>query len=105
MQASRFRVVERCWESTNPTLGDTLSVVDETNLVYIEREKVGPTNGKIIVSRELLGSLLENLEKRDDPTTLSPHERESLEELAVAVMSEDEEIAISRELLEKWRSG
>ena len=63
------------------------------------------TNGKIIVSRDLLGSLLENLEKRDDPTPLSLHERESLEQLAVAVMSEDEEIAISRELLEKWRSG
>ena len=98
-------MVERCWESTNPTLGDTLSVVDETNLVYIEREKVDPTNGKIMISRDLLGSLLENLEKRDDPTPLSPHERESLQQLAVAVMSEDDEIAISRELLEKWRSG
>jgi hypothetical protein len=72
--------------------------------MVLEREKVDPTNGKIIVSRELLGSLLENLEKRDDPTPLSPHERESLEELAVAVLSEDEEIAISRELLEKWGS-
>ena len=98
-------MVERCWESTNPTLGDTLSVVDETNFAYIEREKVDATNGKIIVSRELLGALLENLEKRDDPTPLSPHERESLEQLAVAVMSEDDEIAISRELLEKWGSG
>ena len=73
--------------------------------MVLEREKVGPTNGKIIVSREPLGSLLENLEKRDDPTPLSPHERESLEELAVAVLSADEEIAISRQLLEKWRSG
>ena len=73
--------------------------------MVLEREKVDPTNGKIIVSRELLGSLLENLEKRDDPTPLSPHERESLEQLAVAVMSEDDEIAISRELLEKWGSG
>ena len=63
------------------------------------------TNGKIIVSRELLGSLLENLEKRDDPTPLSPHERESLEQLAVAVMSGDDEIVISAELLEEWRSG
>ena len=98
-------MVERCWESTNPTLGDTLSVVDETNFVYLEREKVDATNGKIIVSRELLGALLENLEKRDDPTPLSPHERESLQQLAVAVMSEDDEIAISRELLEKWGSG
>ena len=33
-QASRFRVGERYWESTNPTLDETLSVVDETNLVY-----------------------------------------------------------------------
>ena len=73
--------------------------------LVIEREKVDPTNGKIMISRKLLGSLLENLEKRDDPTPLSPHERESLEELAVAVISEDEEIAISRELLEKWRSS
>jgi hypothetical protein len=81
-----------------PTLGIVIRLV-------IEREKVDATNGKIIVSRELLGSLLENLEKRDDPTPLSPHERESLEELAVAVMSGDEEIAISRQLLEKWRSG
>jgi len=62
------------------------------------------TNGKIIVSRELLGSLLDNLLTRDDPTSLSPHERESLEQLAAAVMSEDE-IAISEDLLELWRSG
>jgi hypothetical protein len=75
------------------------------NAALQHRRKVDATNGKIIVSREPLGSLLENLEKRDDPTPLSPHERESLEELAVAVISEDEEIAISRELLEKWRSG
>ena len=33
-QASRFRVGERYWESTNPTLDETLSVVDETNLLY-----------------------------------------------------------------------
>jgi hypothetical protein len=81
-----------------PTLGIVIRLV-------IEREKVDATNGKIIVSRELLGALLENLEKRDDPTPLSPHERESLQQLAVAVMSEDDEIAISRELLEKWGSG
>jgi hypothetical protein len=86
-------------------LGDTPSVVDETNFVYLEREQVDATHGKIIVSRELLGALLDNLEKRDDPTPLSPHERESLQQLAVAVMSEDDEIAISRELLEKWGSG
>ena len=81
-----------------PTLGIVIRLV-------IEREKVDATNGKIIVSRDLLGSLLENLEKRDDPTPLSPHERESLEELAVEVISKDEEIAISRQLLEKWGSG
>src|SRR3954468_23479063 len=33
-QPSRFRVGERHWESTNPTLGETLSVVDETNWLY-----------------------------------------------------------------------
>ena len=80
-----------------PTLGIVMRLV-------IEREKVDATNGKTIVSRELLGALLDNLEKRDDPTPLSPHERESLQQLAVAVMSEDDEIAISRELL-KWRSS
>ena len=32
--ASRFRVGERYWESTNPTLDETLSVVDKTNLLY-----------------------------------------------------------------------
>jgi hypothetical protein len=31
---SRFRVGERYWESTNPTLDETLSVVDETDLLY-----------------------------------------------------------------------
>lgn len=74
--------------------------------LVIERGNVeDATNGKIIVSRGFLGSLLDNLETRDDPTSLSLHERESLEQLAVAVMSEDE-IAISAEdLLELWRSG
>jgi hypothetical protein len=33
-QASTFRVGERHWESTNPTLGEILSVVDETNWRY-----------------------------------------------------------------------
>ena len=63
------------------------------------------TNGKITVSRKLLGSLLESLEMRDTHTPLSPREREGLEQLAVAVMAsgEDEEIAISRDLLELWR--
>jgi hypothetical protein len=71
----------------------------------IEREKVDSTNGKITVSRELLGSLLENLETRAAHTPLSPREREGLEQLAVAVMAsgEDEEIAISGDLLELWR--
>ena len=63
------------------------------------------TNGKIIVSRELLSSLLENLETRNDRTPLSAYERESLEQLAVAVMSEEEEIAIPENLLDLWRSG
>ena len=36
-QASRFRVGERHWESTNPTLGEMLSVVDETNWLYMRR--------------------------------------------------------------------
>ena len=70
-----------------------------------EREKVDPTNGKIMVSRELLDSFLENLETRAAHTPLSPREREALEQLAVAVMAsgEDEEIAISGNLLELWR--
>jgi hypothetical protein len=38
-QPSRFRVGERRWETTNPTIGDTLSVVDTTNFLYrISRE-------------------------------------------------------------------
>jgi hypothetical protein len=49
-QASRFRVGERHWESTNPTLGETLSVVDETYLLYSrishEKEPIG-TNGEV----------------------------------------------------------
>ncbi len=73
--------------------------------LVIEREKVDSTNGKITVSRELLGSLLESLETRAAHTPLSPREREGLEQLAVAVMAseEDEEIAISGDLLELWR--
>jgi hypothetical protein len=75
--------------------------------VVIERiERVDATNGKIMISRELLGSLLENLEARADHTPLSPHERKALEQLAVAVMaSGEDEIAISGELLEPWRSS
>jgi len=65
---------------------------------------VDSTDGKIIVSMELLESLLENLETRDDPTPLSPREREVLEQLAVAVMAEENEIAIPGDLLELWQS-
>ena len=63
-------------------------------------------NGKIIVSRELLGSLLGNLEARADHTPLSHHERKALEQLAVAVTASGEgEIAISGDLLDLWRSS
>jgi len=38
-QMSSFRVGERRWETANPTIGDTLSVVDTTNFLYrISRE-------------------------------------------------------------------
>ena len=70
-----------------------------------EREAMDSNNGKIIVSRGLLGSLLEKVEARAAHIPLSPHEREALEQLAVAVMAEEEEIAISRDLLALWRSG
>jgi hypothetical protein len=73
--------------------------------LVIEGERVDSTNGMITVARELLGSLLENLETRIDRTPLSPYEREGLEQLAVAVMDEQGEIAISGDLLELWRSG
>jgi len=69
-----------------------------------ERGNVDATNGKIIVSRELLGSLLDNLETRVNLNPFTPHERESLEQLAVAVMSGDE-LTLSGDLLELWRSG
>ena len=64
-----------------------------------------------MVSRELLGSLLENLEARAAHSPLSPHEREGLEQPAVAVMAseeeeeEEEEIEIPGYLLELWRSS
>ena len=75
-------------------------------VVERERETVDSNNGKIIVSRDLLGSLLENLEARADHTPLSPHERKAFEQLAVAVMaSGEDEIAISGELPEPWRSS
>jgi hypothetical protein len=39
-QPSRFRVGERRWESTNPTLGEILPVVDETKrLLRTSRER------------------------------------------------------------------
>jgi hypothetical protein len=39
-QPSRFRVGERRWESTNPTLGEILPVVDETKrLLRTSREQ------------------------------------------------------------------
>jgi hypothetical protein len=43
-QPSRFRLGERHWESTNPTLGETLSVVDETNLLYRASREKEPTD-------------------------------------------------------------
>ena len=43
-QPSSFRVGERHWESTNPTLGETLSVVDETNLLYRASREKEPTD-------------------------------------------------------------
>ena len=43
-QASRFRVGERHWESTNPTLGKILSIVEETKRLRREaREQEDPT--------------------------------------------------------------
>ncbi len=51
------------------------------------------------VSMELLESFVEKLESRSELAPFSPRERESLEQLAVAVMSGGE-IPISAELLE-----
>jgi hypothetical protein len=71
-----------------------------------EIEIVDAPNGKIVVSRELLSSLLENLEARANHTPLSPRERKALEQLAVAVTaSGEDEIAISGDLLDRWRSS
>ncbi len=33
-QPSRFRVGERSWESTNPTLGEILPVIEETKRIF-----------------------------------------------------------------------
>src|SRR4028118_528934 len=71
-----------------------------------EIEKVDAPNGKIIVSRELLGSLLENLEARADHTPLSPHERKALEQLAVAVTASGEgELEIYEDLPDPGRGA
>jgi hypothetical protein len=44
-QPSRFRVGDRQWETTNPTLGEILPVVDETKRLRREaREQEGPTD-------------------------------------------------------------
>jgi hypothetical protein len=42
-QPSKFRIGERRWESTNPSLGETLSVVDETNWLYKTSQEEEPT--------------------------------------------------------------
>ena len=45
-QPSRFQVGERRWESTNPTLGEILSVIDETKrLLRTSREQEPPDIG------------------------------------------------------------
>lgn len=41
-QASRFRLGGRRWESSNPTLGEILSVVDETNWRYTTSREAEP---------------------------------------------------------------
>ena len=44
-QASRFRVGDRHWESTNPTLGEILPVIDETKrLRRVAREHDEPSD-------------------------------------------------------------
>ena len=67
--------------------------------------KITATNGKIIVSRKLLVSLLEKVEARAAHTPLSPRERDGLEQLAVAVIAGEDELAISGDLVELWLSG
>jgi hypothetical protein len=53
------------------------------------------------VSMELLESFLEKLESRSELTPFSPRERESLEQLAAAVLSGGE-IPVSAEFLEDF---
>jgi hypothetical protein len=43
-QPSKFRIGARRWESTNPTLGETLSVVDETIWLYKTSQEEEPTD-------------------------------------------------------------
>ena len=43
-QPSRFRVGERHWESTNPTLGEILPVVDETKSLRRATHEQEPTD-------------------------------------------------------------
>jgi len=43
-QPSRFRLGERHWESTNPTLGEILSVVDETRSLHMTSDEPESTN-------------------------------------------------------------
>jgi len=46
-QASRFRVGDRRWESTNPTLGEILPIVEETKrLQRVAREQEDPTTAE-----------------------------------------------------------
>ena len=48
-QASSFALGERHWESTNPTLGEILSVVDTTSWLYrTSREKVPTDTGEAV---------------------------------------------------------
>jgi len=42
-QPSRFRIGERGWESTNPTLGEILPAVDETKRLYRTSHEQEPT--------------------------------------------------------------
>jgi hypothetical protein len=41
-QQSRFQVGEHSWESTNPSLGEILPALDETNRLYRTSHEQGP---------------------------------------------------------------
>lgn len=45
-RTSTFRIKEQQWESTNPSLGELLSVVDETNSLYKRSREEEPTDTK-----------------------------------------------------------